>query len=294
MPELQNCAALTHVRRDDFFLTLWLQHYGALVGRENCHVILDGDDWPCGVDLSGVQVTIAQGREAKRVRDDGRLADARMELAKALFASGIEYILHGDCDEFLVVDPAAGMTMQQALSEADEHGHLYVRGLDVIQDLNSEPDLDLSRPVMSQRRHGVIQKHFFKPSILKEAKPLGPGGHAVPGVVKVSSAVVMLHLANVDGGAMKARLAARLADTPNGTYDDHVAMRGALSDVMHLGVPPLDFDDAMAAAVKEFSTRGNKRQVMRPQQFKSGNITIPGGTLQAFYVTLPERLATTL
>lgn len=285
-------AAVTHARKDDFFLGMWLSHYSALVGRENCHVILDGDDWDCGVDLSGAQVTHAHGRLGKRIKDDARLAALHTGIIARLLGEGYEYVFRGDCDEFVVVDPAGGLTFEAALAEAREHGHLYMRGLDVIQDIGAEPDLDLSRSVMSQRRWGLIQRHFFKPLVLCQPREIGAGGHSVPGVVKVSGALTLLHLANADSSAMRARFAARQSDFPNGTYETHLAYRGSLCDVMHRGVPPMDYDRAMAQAAHEFSTRGAKTEVRRPQKLRSGNVTVDAGygPLSAFFVALPDRL----
>lgn len=286
-------AAITHVRKDDFFLSMWVDHYSALVGRRNCHVILDGDDWTCNVDLRDVNVSIARGRLGKRILDDKRLADLHSRLVSEILGSGIRYIIRGDCDEFIVLDPASGLTFDEALAEADEHGHLYMRGLDIIQDLDSERDLDLAMPVMSQRKFGLIQKHFFKPSVLCQERDIMPGGHAVPGVVKVSSALTLLHLANADGAAMKARFAARMSDFPNGSYEGHLSYRNSLSDVMHRGVAPMPYDIAMAAAAVEFATRNGKAQVGRPQKFRSGNVEVDAGygPLRAFFVELPERMA---
>lgn len=284
-------AAVTHARKDDFFLAMWLDYYAALVGRENCHVILDGDDWQSQVDLSGAMVSIASGRLGKRIRDDARLANEQSRIVAELLAGGKDFVFRGDCDEFIVLDPAAGISFEAALQEAKEHGHLYMRGLDVVQDVETEADLDIRRPVMSQRRFGLIQRHFFKPTILCEPRAIGAGGHSVPGIVKVSRGLTLIHLANADAPAMRARFAARQSDFPNGTYESHLAYRGTLSNIMHRGVAPMDYDEAMEVASREFSTRGAKMEVLRPQKLRSGNVEVDAGygPLSAFFVMLPDR-----
>jgi len=102
----------------------------------------------------------------------------------------------------------------------------------------------------------------------------------------------LLHLANADGATMKARFDARKSDFPNGTYENHLAYRSSLSDIMHQGVPPMDYDQAMAIAAHEFATRGSKTTVMRPQKFRSGNVEVNAGygSLRAFFVKLPSRM----
>lgn len=279
-------AALTHVRKDDFFLAMWVDYYSKICGRSNLYVLLDGDDWTTSVDLSGVQTQVVTGREGLRIRDDTRLALAQTRTLETLFAQ-YDYVFRGDCDEFVCLDPKSNLDWPEALEETKEHGYIYCNGVDVIHDPANEPAYDPSRPVLAQRNYGVVHKFYFKPNIMSRPILTSSGGHRADGPVVVSNHFFMFHLANFDAEVFENRIKTRLSDAIGGTYDAHATSRRELNDALAGCDDPLEFDDGVARGRHQFSTRGAKKLVYRPQKFSEGNIVIDGH--KGFLITLDAR-----
>ncbi len=279
-------ATLTHVRKDDFFLAMWIDYYAGICGRSNLHVLLDGDDWTPDLDLSGLQVEVLTGREGLRVRDDARLAEAHTRTLERLFQD-YDYVIRGDCDEFVCIDPNANLTWAEALHETKEHGYIYCNGVDVIHDPRSEPAFDPARTVLSQRTYGVVQKPYFKPNVMSRPIVTSGGGHRADGPVVVSDHFFMFHLANFDEAVFAGRMQMRLSDASGGSYDSHAVTRRRVSDTIESCDTPLPFDDGVSRGRHQLITRGSKPVVYRPQKFQDGNVEIEGQ--KAYLVTLDPR-----
>ena len=247
-------AALTHVRNVDYFLALWIKYYSEICGRAHLHVMLDGDDWTSAVDLSGLQVEVLTGREGLRVRDDSRLAAAHTRKLSELFQS-YDYVIRGDCDEFVCIDPAAGLSWPEALSETRAEGYVYCNGVDVIHDPTTEAAFDSRKPILAQRRNGVLHKGYFKPNVMSRAVASSAGGHRADGPVVVSAQFYMFHLANFDEGVFAQRMQARVSDAKGGSYDSHAVTRRSVSAVIDTCDSPLDFDEGIARAHPTVDTR---------------------------------------
>lgn len=268
-------AALTHVRKDDFFLAMWIEYYSAICGRSNLHVMLDGDDWMPDVDLSGLQVEVLGGRQGLRVRDDARLSVAHTRKLERLFET-YDYVIRGDCDEFVCIDPDSNLTWAEALEETKEHGYIYCNGIDVVHDTRFESAFGPARKVLEQRRNGVVQKLYFKPNIMSRAVATSSGGHRADGPVVVSEHFYMFHLANFDETVFSERIQTRLSDAKGGSYDSHAVSRRRVSEVVESCASPMQFDDGVARGRYQLTTRGNKPVVYRPQKFRDGNVEFEG------------------
>lgn len=282
-------AALTHVRKDDFFLQMWVDYYATVCGRSNLHVLLDGDDWEPDVDLRGVQVEVLTGREGLRVRDDARLAEAHTRLLPQLFNT-YDFVIRGDCDEFVCIDPASNLSWGDALEETREHGYVYCNGVDIIHAPQSEQAFDPAGYVLQQRRYGVVQKNYFKPNVMSRPIATSAGGHRADGPVVVSNHFFMFHLANFDEDVMVDRLRMRQSDASGGSYDSHVVTRRRVSETLATCDAPLSLDDGVARGRYQLTTRGNKPVVYRPQKFRDGNVQIEGQN--AYLVELDPRFDT--
>ena len=94
--------AITHVRHEQFFLDKWIQHYGAIVGRENLRSCIDGADWEPQVDLSGIQVEVVEDAPHRRIRNDKWAANHMSGMANNLRKYEYHNVMRTDVDEFIV------------------------------------------------------------------------------------------------------------------------------------------------------------------------------------------------
>lgn len=285
-PQVPRIAAVTHVRNDDFFLDLWVRHYGRLIGRQNCFVILDGDDWTPLADLSGVNVIVLPRPRShmNRVRIDRRMQRQQLDVIARIFDDlGYDYVLKGDCDEYVVPDPVLGTTIQQAVREADLAGAVYSSGINVLHDTSVEPGLDPLRDVMSQRHFAVLSQSYFKVNLLArtgydQGIRTNPGGHRVAGSLPVhaSQSFYMLHLGWCDVPMWQERARHRLAfDRGDSfrTYVDHCAdLFASLSASADIAGP---LDPAMDQARGELCFTDGIR-VSSANKFRAGNFSCDG------------------
>lgn len=292
-------AAVTHVRNDDFFLDLWLRHYGAMIGRENCFVILDGDDWTPGIDLQGANIIVLPRPNANmnRVRIDRRMQRQQIELLARLFEErGYDYVLKGDCDEYVIPDPALGITIHEAVHEADPVGAVYSSGINVIHDTAREPALDPARDVMAQRHLAVLSQSYCKVNLISRAGyekgiRTNPGGHrtAAPLPVHASQSYYMIHLGWCDIPMWQERAENRIAHDRDDSFRIYAGVcQDLFQQIAQLAPTATDFDPAMAKARDELCFRNGQR-VQEACKFQGGNFPWSGNN--DYLVRLDDRFA---
>ena len=151
---MKRIAAITMVRNDDFFLRKWVEYYGRELGAENIYAYLDGTDQTIPEEISDCANIIPAPRiEGNVSRADRGRINFLSARAKELF-SRYDIIIGTDVDEFLVVDPSLGESLGEYLSRIKISPAVSGLGIDIGQNLNSESEIDASRPFLSQRRYG--------------------------------------------------------------------------------------------------------------------------------------------
>lgn len=137
-------AALTMVYNEPDFLPVWLRHYSAQLGAENCYIIDHASDDGSTADLAPanvIRVPRIELEEAYRCR-------VNEDLIRFLLHS-YDAVYRTDVDELLVPDPLVAANLVEFLS-ADRRPVIRSIGFDVADCM--EPPLDLNRPISTQRR----------------------------------------------------------------------------------------------------------------------------------------------
>jgi hypothetical protein len=277
--------ALTHVRHEGFFLSKWLEHYGGLFGRENLFVVIDGDDWTPEADLTGVSVEVLTGAPRRRVRNDQFMAK-EMTLRANRLRARYRYVLRTDVDEYVALDPAAGRDWPEALKAVDEAGYLFALGVDMLQAPGEDRPVDRAAPILAQRRHGYVSPVYSKPFVISQRAMWTGGGHRLIGRdVRLSPEFILFHLALADASIATERHRARGGDGQHPSFVRHVGQR-----MDYLGAADfdraLDFDDARAAALKDFPVEDGGTPAKRAQ-----NTRDPRAVDGRLPVRLPDRFA---
>ncbi|TAJ70898.1 MAG: glycosyltransferase family 2 protein [Sphingobium sp.] len=164
--------AITMVYNERNNLPIWLRHYGAQVGLENCFVLDHGTDDGSTDDLP---------REVNRIRiprsaqDNKRRTAAINALTNSLL-SWYDYAIYSDCDELLVADPRlyAGLI---DFCEREEPEYRTAIGLNVLHDFNAEPALSSESLVSHQRSLCLYVSPMNKPSLTSVPVHWGVGFH---------------------------------------------------------------------------------------------------------------------
>ena len=170
---MQTAAALTMVRDDAFFLKAWLDHYGTLLGRENCYVINHGrgemvSDMAAGCNIVGIPGDAHKNFDVKR----WRLLNGMVQGLRNYY----RHVIVGDVDELVVLDPEAGTDLKSWLETVPEKRVLTPLGLEVIHRFDLEPEA-ISDTILGPRRHVRLAPHYSKHCIVSTGTKIARGGH---------------------------------------------------------------------------------------------------------------------
>lgn len=176
---MKRIAAITMVRNDDFYLRKWVEYYGAQLGRENLYIFFDGEDQVIGDFCEGTHTSLHAKIGSQVISaEKGRLKFLSGQAAR-LLAGGYDLVIGVDADEFIVVDPKLGKSLQEYLDSCRMHTSLSALGLDFGQKIGEEGDIDESRPFLQQRHYAQIGTRYTKPSIISRPCQWGSGFHRV-------------------------------------------------------------------------------------------------------------------
>ena len=197
--------ALTMVRNDEFYLRKWIAYYGAELGNENLYVYLDGKDqeipdWCPGVNVVACEKIPGQVVDAEK----GRLSFLSHTAAELL--QKYDLVIGTDADEFLIVDPALGLSLVDYLSQKKIRTSLSGLGVDVGQNTNEEGDIQTTSSFLSQRHYARLSTRYTKPSVLAEPVRWGSGFHRVKGHnFHIAKDLYLFHFGYFDLGRIQAR-----------------------------------------------------------------------------------------
>jgi hypothetical protein len=268
---LKRIAAITSVRNDTMFLSRWIAHYGAAFGPENLHVIIDGMDQPVPAPETGVNVIRVEYVPRSVVAGDKERARRASALAKDLLQS-VDLVIGTDVDEFLIVDPALGVSLADYLSRAEVPGSLSALGLDVVRHLDKEGPIDRTRPFLDQRRFAKISDRYTKALILSEPLNWGSGQHRVRGRnFRLDPNLYLLHFGSVDRAVSEAR--ASDVDRIKEGWAAHQKRRDALFDEVRQA-DPVAADQRFASARREMNLRRSPLKWNKPGRLRSGAVVV--------------------
>lgn len=178
---MKKIAAITMVRNDDFFLRKWVEYYGAQLGREHLYIYFDGLDQEIPAFCEGTRSERIAKLGTDVVSNDKARVAVMSGKAAQLLAEGYDLVIGTDADEFLLPDPALGLSLPAFLSRLDIRGSVSALGLDMGQKLGEEGDLTADIPFLRQRHYAQLGTRYTKASVLAAPLHWGSGFHRVKG-----------------------------------------------------------------------------------------------------------------
>lgn len=202
-------ACITTVRNDRIFLRKWIDYYGTNFGRQSLFVIIDGLDETIPEGFEGVNFLHLRHRDwasevsnvpMRRVVMEHHRSRAISDLARTLWRYDYDAVIATDVDEFLIADPARHGSLNDFIqAHKPRTSTLSGLGLDVVQDLKTEPAIDPARPFLAQRRVAVISNAYTKPVLAFRPVTWGAGLHRVKRRnFHISQDLFMLHFGMID------------------------------------------------------------------------------------------------
>lgn len=212
-------------RNDEFFLRRWVGYYGRELGKENLYIILDGKDQTIPDFCGGTSVIVIDKIPGKVVELEktrlGLLSDKAAELLE-----NYDLVIGTDADEFLIPDPALGLSLKEYLSRADIKVSLSGLGVDVGQKLGEEDDISEDSAFLSQRHYARLSTRYTKPCVVAEPVRWGRGFHRIKGHnFHIAKDLYLFHFGYFD----MARIRARFNDKSriDGGWEKHLKKRSA-------------------------------------------------------------------
>ena len=164
-------AIMTMVYNESINLPIWLRHYTAHCPGAILFVVDHGSDDGSTANRMGANLI----RLPRSPFDDGDRAEAMSHLQKALLKF-YDVVIFTDCDEMLVADPRWHPSLPTFLNEV--HGEVVAPvGLNVQHIPDVDPPLDLTAPILGQRRHVEFGVAFCKPIVVRTPVTRAPGFH---------------------------------------------------------------------------------------------------------------------
>ncbi|MBR1380593.1 MAG: glycosyltransferase family 2 protein [Alphaproteobacteria bacterium] len=222
MTSTKRIAAITMARNDEFFLSRWIEYYGSQIGNENLYIILDGIDQEIPTNAGNANITKLPHVDMSRAAGDKYRIGKISDMAKRLFNDGYDLVIGCDTDEFLIVDPAINKTLSEYLSEINIKTSVSGLGLDIGQNMNTEQQLNIDKPMLEQRGFALLSTRYTKPVVLNQPVRWGSGFHHVHGhSFHIDENLYLLHFGAVDMQMLLTKAARRGPDWVN-----HLRRRG--------------------------------------------------------------------
>jgi hypothetical protein len=165
-------AVFTMAFNESVFLPIWLEHYGAIFGYENCFVIDDGSTDGSAEDARVVNRIAKQ--HAGLDEDDRALLVSFFHLE---LLDHYDTVIFADTDEFIVVDPATGFGLREYLA-FQNFTYKTPIGFEVVHWVQQEAPLHLDGFLFDQRSYLQFNLRYCKSLISRVPMAWRPGFHA--------------------------------------------------------------------------------------------------------------------
>ena len=189
---LKKCAVFTICKNENIFLPIWLKHYSNYFDICDIYVLdhesTDGstDNLPCNKIVVSCPSFFDHAWLLKTVQD----------YQKKLFKK-YEWVLFTEADELVFPDPGKYATFE-AFIRSYNRIHHGCSGYEVVHQINSEPDIDLTKPLLRQRSKWF--KYCLENKPLLSSVPLvwSVGFHGSTSKVDETGDLFLIHLHRLD------------------------------------------------------------------------------------------------
>ena len=187
-------AIVTMVYNEPVFLPVWLRHYAAAVGSQNCFVLDHGS-----TDGSTATERLQQASVLRipRSPQDDTLRCGFVSDVCASLLNWYDAVIYTDVDELLVVDPAAHGSLIALVATLEDGAVLTAFGLDVVHVPELEPPLDWAQPIAGQRDWIRFSSAMCKPVVIRRRVAWAPGFHCIDAPPRFGR-LFLLHLRYAD------------------------------------------------------------------------------------------------
>jgi glycosyl transferase family 2 len=186
-------AIITMVYNERVNLPVWLAHYRRTAPGANLFVIDHASDDGSTDDLHGVtKIPLPRDRfdEIDRVVLINSLQHGLLRY--------YEVVIYTDCDELLVPDPQKSASLEAHLAARRRYAYASPIGINVIHQIDVEPALDFTKPLLRQRSYGQFHSQLCKPIVTRVPMIWDPGFHISNRPISIDEDLYLFHLKQID------------------------------------------------------------------------------------------------
>jgi hypothetical protein len=187
-------AVITFTYNEAVNLPIWVRHYGSNFGEENLFIADRGSDDGSLASIGAANLL----RLPRNAFDEYQKTDFISSFHRSLL-NFYDAVIITDCDELLVADPLKYQSLNHYL-DATNHDHVSGVGLEVLHILDIELPIDLTRPILSQRRYANFYSAGCKCLISRVPITWLPGFHSCNRRPRIDPDLYMLHTKLMDYG----------------------------------------------------------------------------------------------
>lgn len=295
-PTKAPCGALTMVYEDYEMLRRWVGYYGAQFGRQHLYILSHGGDPEHRRIADGCNV-IAVPRDPTCYRLERRRWGMYSDFHAGLMRY-FNWLVVGDVDEMVLLDPDAGDTLIEYLKRyeysaegADIPKSLSPFGIELIHNPEVETDaIEPDAPILQKRRVFRANANYAKPCVLRTPARFSIGGHSSSHQPRfLDPHLYLLHLRFFDFELSKARLLGRqeIRKTMDGEKDPSAtghAWKKDLDNFLKLSKGEAVREDCQ---LEEF----RRKMVDDQKHLHDGKVSFWGGGRSRELYRLPKRFA---
>jgi hypothetical protein len=193
-------AIVTMVYNERVNLPIWLRHYTSHCPGAVLFVIDHGSDDGSTCSLSGANLIPLP----RTPFDDQTRVEVIGDFQRALLRL-YDVVIYTDCDEMLVADPRIHTSLAAFLA-VNSSDVVAPIGLNLHHLAGSEPPIDLTAPILGQRRHVRFASSMCKPSIARVSLRWMTGFHWCDRMPDYRNDLFQFHLKWMDMDASLGRL----------------------------------------------------------------------------------------
>lgn len=185
-------AVVTFTFNESVNLPIWIKYYGSNFGEDNLFIADRGSNDGSIENIGKANLL----RLPRNEFDEFQKTDFISNFHRSLLNFYTTVIIT-DTDELVVADPAHFNNLADYLDKSD-FKYVSSIGLEVIHILNREDPLDLTLPVLSQRRYARFQSPSCKILISRVPIVWRPGFHSCDKVPRFDQNLFMFHTKTMD------------------------------------------------------------------------------------------------
>jgi Glycosyl transferase family 2 len=185
-------AVVTFVYNETVNLPIWLRYYGDIFGQRNLFIV-DHGSTDGSTDAIGSANRVCLPRNEL---DEHKRCVFMASFAKAL----LEYfrtVVYTDCDEMLVPNLVKYGNLA-AYIDRNTFDYTAGVGLNLHHIVGQEPALDLSLPILAQRRYARFAAAMCKPLITRTPLVWATGFHSSDKPVQIDPDLFLVHIKAMD------------------------------------------------------------------------------------------------